>query len=763
MSDNNQNDEQTRTHAVLVKGVNVGRYRIVEKIGAGGMGEVYLAHDTDLDRKVALKFLPIHMCADAECRSRFKREAQAAAKLDHPNIVTVHEVGEFQGRPYFAMAFIEGQSLKDYAVGKNLPIEKILEVGRQVCAGLQAAHDKGIIHRDLKPSNILIDTEGRIRIADFGLAAVAGSEPLTKTGSTLGTIGYMSPEQIRGEELDNRSDLFSFGVMLYEILTGVHPFRSDNEATTLNAVLNSAPRPIPQSGTAYPQALIKILDRLIEKNPGKRYRSAGEVVRDIDKIQSASSPGEYDQTINPSIAVLPFANLSADPEQEYFCDGMAEEIITALTQIPHLRVIARTSAFAFKGKNEDIREIGRKLDVNTLLEGSVRKAGKQIRITAQLINVSDGSHLWSERFDRELEDVFAIHDDIAQAIVSELKLKLVPQPGQSLIKKHTENLEAYSLVLKGRYYWNQLTAEGWTKGLDCFQKAIDIDPDYAMPYVWIAILYQSQSFWGEMSPREANAKSSEAIKEALRLDPMIADLYNLQAVWYFSYDRDWKAAEQAFKKSLDLAPMTAITHTNYALFLTIRQRFDEAIKHAETARNLDPLSSMISTWVALPHLVLGDCEKAAEILKSAIELEPTYWQPYLHLAVAYMEMSKLDEALAMLENSLAYSGGASIVMAILSICCYRVNDTARADEFLEKLKERSDRAYVSPMYFAWIYIGRGSIDQAIIWIEKAGQEHDPWLVFYSYPRAVLDYNDSRLANSFQSIGLPKPATNKNGK
>jgi serine/threonine protein kinase/Tfp pilus assembly protein PilF len=758
MTVGDHDDDKTRTHVTLTSGTMVSHYRIIEKIGAGGMGEVYLAEDTELNRKVALKFIPSYLYQDADCRARFKREAQAAAKLNHPNIVTIYEVSEFNGRPFFAMENVEGQTIRDFSKGKELPLSRMIELAIQVCEGLAKAHSTGIVHRDIKPSNILIDQDGRAKIVDFGLASVMGSDQLTKTGSTLGTIGYMSPEQVRGEKVDGRSDLFSLGVLIYELVSGAPPFVSENEAGALYAILNLSPEPLSRYRANMPAGLQRIVARLLAKGPDRRYQNATEVISDLAALRAGQPPVGLDQTPAPSVAVLPFANLSADPEQEYFCDGMAEEIITALTQIEDLRVIARTSAFAFKGKNEDIRDIGRKLGVTVLLEGSVRKAGSRLRITAQLINVDDGSHLWSERFDRELEDIFAVQEEIAQAIVEKMKLKLARKPDESLIRKRTENLEAYSLFLKGRYYWHQLTSKGWRLSLDCFRQAIAIDPEYAMPYTWIAIWYQSQAFWADISPNEAYTRSTEAMEKALRLDPNIAELYNVRAVWRFAYEWNWEAAELDFEKALELGATTALSHTNFSTFLVTRRRFDEATRHMEIARKLDPFSSLICTWAALPPLNAGDYDRAIDLLDAAVKLDPTSWQPYFNLGMAYMGLAKADHAIAVLQKSFEYSGGASIVLMALSICYYQAGMMDKADEYLDLLHERAEHVHIAPMFFAWIAIARGDVDRGISWIEKAKLEHDPWICYADLPVTVLKSQDPRINAIRRSIGLPVTGT-----
>ena len=755
-SSKDDSNDITRSHLHISNDTIIGHYRIIEKIGAGGMGEVYLAQDTKLDRKVALKFLPPHLCQDPECQARFTREAQAAAKLNHPNIVTIHEVSEFNGRPFFAMEHVEGLRLDELLKQKSPPLDKIMDLAIQICDGLREAHGSGIVHRDIKPGNILVDKNSRAKILDFGLAAIKGSDKLTKTGSTLGTLHYMSPEQTRGEDVDQRTDIFSFGAVLYEMITGQLPFKGDYEPAIIYSIGYEEPEPLARYKTGVPDELQRIVGKMLAKDKSLRYQHADELVADLKRTNQQSE--FHVLTGQPSIAVLPFANLSPDPEQEYFCDGMAEEIITALTQIEDLRVIARTSAFAFKGKHEDIRDIGRKLDVTVLLEGSVRKAGSRLRITAQLINVDDGSHLWSERFDRELEDIFAVQEEIAQAIVEKMKFKLARKPDESLIRKRTENLEAYSLFLKGRYYWHQLTPEGWKLSLDCFRQAIAIDPEYAMPYTWIAIWYQSQAFWADISPNEAYTISTEAMEKALRLDPNIAELYNVRAVWRFAYEWNWEAAEHDFEKALELGATTALSHTNFSTFLVTRRRFDEATRHMEIARKLDPLSSLICTWAALPPLNASDYDRAIDLLDAAVKLDPTSWQPYFNLGMAYMGLSRTDHAIAVLQKSFDYSGGASIVLMALSICYYQAAMMDKADEYLDMLHERAKRVHIAPMFFAWISIARGDVDQGVSWIEKAKLEHDPWICYADLPVTVLKSQDPRINAIRRSIGLPVTGT-----
>jgi serine/threonine protein kinase len=473
-------------------GKTISHYKVLEKLGEGGMGEVYLAEDTKLNRKVALKFLPAQYSSDESFKARFKREAQAAAALNHPNIITIHEVSEYKGRPYIAMEYVEGESLKDLTARKELSVHEIMDITLQISNGLAVAHQSGIVHRDVKPQNILIGKDSRVRICDFGLAKTRRDIMLTQAGSTLGTVAYMSPEQAQGKEVDHRSDIFSLGVVLYEMITGQLPFKGEHEAAVIHSIVNDTAEPLTRYKSEVPEGLQKTVSKAMEKDLQTRYQHVDELAADLRKLKMELESTKTLQStgkITPSIAVLPFANLSADPEQEYFCDGMAEDIINALTQLEGLRVVARTSAFAFKGKHEDIREIGRKLSVGTLLEGSVRKAGGRVRITAQLINVADGYHLWSDRFDRDLSDVFAIQDEISLAIVDELKVKLLGDEKEKMLKRYTQNLEAYDLYLKGRYHWNRRTPEALNKAMAHFEQVIRKDPDYALVYAGLADCY----------------------------------------------------------------------------------------------------------------------------------------------------------------------------------------------------------------------------------------------------------------------------------
>ena len=454
-----------------------------------------------------------------------------------------------------------------------------------------------------------------------------------------------------------------------------------------------------------------------------------------------------------SIAVLPFQDMSPQKDQEYFCEGMAEELINALTKVASLQVASRTSAFQFNGKGYDIGEIGRKLNVQSVLEGSIRKAGNKLRITVQLINVSDGYHLWSEKYDRDMEDIFAIQDEISLAIVDNLKVKLLRGEKDKLVKRYTDNLEAYSLNLKGRYYWNSLTPEGWEKSIECYQKAIEIDPTYALAYVGLSIWHQSLAFWGDVPPGQTIPKSREFAQKAIELDDSISDAHNSLAVIYAVYDWNWLAADKEFKRTIELDPANALGYANYAIILTNQKRFEEALVYARRAQKLDPLSSMINTWVSMILMFAGQCEEAIEGLQQVISKDPGFWQPQHWLCFAFISESMFDEAVSAGEKAVELSGGASIAKAVLASACFLSGRAKRGEELLESLRERSQSTYVPATFLVWIYSARNDIDEAFLWLQKAAKEHDTWICWYGAGSEALRADDPRFDVLLKKIGL----------
>ena len=739
-------------------GKTISHYKIVEELGRGGMGVVYKAEDTKLKRTVALKFLPPDLTRDPKAKQRFIHEAQAASSLDHNNVCTIYEIDETEeGQTFIVMACYEGEILKDKIQKGPLKIEEAIDIAIQIAQGLEKAHKKGIVHRDIKPANIFIADDGIVKILDFGLVKLAGPTQLTKTGTALGTVAYMSPEQAKGEKVDHRSDIWSLGVVLYEMLTGQLPFKGEYEQAVVYSILNEEPPSILDLQKGIPTELGQIVEKTLVKKREERYQSVEELLADVrairENFETADAKTALKEKIPPSIAVLPFVNMSADPEQEYFCDGMAEELISALTKIENLHVPARTSAFAFKGEKIDMREIGRKLNVATVLEGSVRKAGNRLRITAQLINVTDGYHLWSERFDRELDDVFAIQDEISMAIVDKLKIRILKGEKEKLFKRYTDNLEAYSLYLKGRYYWNSLTPEGWEKSFECYQKAIEIDPTYALAYVGLSIWHQSLAFWGDVPPSQAIPKSREFAQKAIELDDSISDAHNSLAVGYALYDWNLSAADKEFKRTIELDPTNALGYVNYALISTNWKRFEEALVYARRAQKLDPLSSMINTWVSIILMYAGQYEEAVEGLQQVIAKDPGFWQPHLWLCFAFISGSIFEEAVSAGEKAVELSGRASIAKAVLACTYFLSGRSKKGEELLESLKERSQSTYVPATFFVWIYSARNNMDKALHWLQKAAKEHDPWIFWYGAGSDALRADDPRFNALLKKIGL----------
>jgi len=667
-----------------------------------------LAEDTELKRQVALKFLPYHFVSDETAKARFKREAQATAKLNHPNIVTIYEVSEYMNRPFFAMECCDGKPLRDIIKEIELSIDDSIKLAIQICEGLEKAHQAGIVHRD---------SDERAKLLDFGLATVQGTEKLTQTGSTLGTIGYMSPEQIQVKDIDLRSDLFSFGIVLYEMITGRPPFKGDTEAATLNSILNDTPEPLSRYKNKVPDELQRIVSKLLEKSPELRYQHADDIKADLKRIDKKLDHQTKDKL--PSIAVLSFTNLSNDPDQEYFCDGMAEEIINALTRIENFRVIARTSAFSFKGKAIDVREIGKKLDVETLLEGSVRKSGNRLRIMAQLIKTEDGSHLWSNRYDKEMDDIFAVQDEISLAIVEKLKIKLLKNEKANMAKNRAHNIEAYNLYLQGRYHWNKRTTEPLKKALDCFEQAIKIDSNFALAYTGLADCYSMLQQAGELKPHEAFPKAKEFALKALEIDDSLAEAHTSLAHVLRAHDWDWAGAENEFKRALELNPGYATGHQWYAMFLYEQ---DDVDKKAE---ELDPLSLIIKVASAWIYAYAGLFDISEDKCRNVLEMDSDFIYAHDAFSLIYALQGFKEKAIEeRLKGGIQYTYS-NQDMSKLDIEFRENGVKGFWRKLLDCESKAFERRYVSPYFMAIIYANLKEADKVIEWLEKGYKERDP--------------------------------------
>src|SRR6266404_6030388 len=787
-------------------GVNttLSHYRIVSKIGEGGMGEVYLADDTRLRRKVALKVLPENIAADTDRLLRFEREAFAASGLNHPNILTIFEFGAAGKTHFLASEFVEGVSLRERMSRSGMAVTETLEIAIQIASALQAAHEAGIIHRDIKPDNVMIRADGYVKVLDFGLAklsepgAVATgpvSDPeaqtriqlQTQAGMIMGTVAYMSPEQARGQEVDRRTDVWSLGCVLYEMLTRQQPFRGETTADAIANIIHREPVPLLMLRQDANAELERIINLTLAKDVAERYQTSKDLLGDLKQLQkrlefeaelersSAPSlkteaqtqviraPTTAETTTRNSIAVLPFSNLSADSDNEYFCDGLAEELLNALAKIDHLKVAARTSAFSFKGKNANVSEIGQKLSVKTVLEGSVRRSGNRLRITVQLVNASDGYQLWTERYDREMQDIFNVQDEITLAIVDALKLKLFSEEKAALLKRYTDNPEAYQLYLQGRYCYNKYTPEYFQKGIEYFEKAIELEPQYAPAYAGLGFCYGSLFYFSAVSPGQIVPRWRALIDKALVIDDHLADAYLSRASIEFYYDWDFTKAESDYQRAIEINPNSPDAHWRYGHFLANCERFDEAIKLGERAIELDPLSLVVQFFMARIYLLAQRVDRGFEQLRKMQAIEPNFAGGLTQLGGLYLTTGKYDEAIEAYKKALTLGHFVVPALSYLGAAYGVAGKRDDAYQILNQLFEVEQRQYVSPFSIARVYSGLGENDKAFEWFEKAFEERSGEMVaLKSETLARLMGNtiirDDRFKDLVWRVGMPRDRT-----
>ena len=691
-----------------------GRYEIIEKLGKGGMGSVYRVEDTKLKQEVALKLIKPEIAMDKKTIERFRNELKTARTIRHKNVCGMYDLGESEGTHFITMEYVRGEDLKSFIrrSGK-LAVGTAARIAEQVCEGLSEAHKLGVVHRDLKPANIMIDRDGSVRIMDFGIARSLREEGITAEGVVVGTPRYMSPEQLEGEEVDQRSDIYSLGIIMHEMATGRVP--PEGDAPLAVGVKN--------------KNLSNIISRCLEKNKKKRYQDVRDILSDVKKLEVDKQASVKIPEWKNSIAVLPFKNMSADPEQEYFCEGMAEEIINALAHIKDLRVVARTSAFSFKGRDEDIREIGRKLSVDTVLEGSVRKAGNRLRITAQLIDIDNGYHIWSEKYDRDMEDIFAIQDEISLAIVENLKLKLLEGEKTALLKRPTDDPEAYNLYLKGIYFAFKANLEALQKALGYFREALDRDPGLASAHAGIAMVYGAMSSLDLASPKEMMPKAKAALQNALQMDENLAEVHALTAMIAYYYDWDWEAAERSFNRTFVLNPGHSWAHAWNGWFCVAMQRFDKAVREIELAQKVDPLMPLFAAFSVGIHVTAGKYDEAIEEFRKTTELEPNIGLAYFHVGWAYMLKGELETAVEMLQKSKELGVSAGWAESVVAIIHIKRGEKKKAVQILDELVELGGRSYVSSWCIAVLYAALDDFDRAFEFFDKAYEERETLMPF----------------------------------
>jgi len=806
-----------QTFMTIDEGTRLGRYEIRSKIGAGGMGEVYLAQDTKLDRQVALKILPPEFASDADRMRRFVLEAKSASALNHPNIITIYEIDEADSAHFIATEFIDGETLRERMNGAPIKLLEVLDLAAQIASALSVAHAAGIVHRDIKPENIMLRRDGIVKILDFGLAKLsenvvtgtvdteAATKGLVQTepGVVVGTADYMSPEQVRGLALDARTDIFSIGVVLYEMVAGRRPFEGATIGDLIVSILERKPAALATYRREMPETLEWIVSKVLRKDRDERYQTAKDMATDLRRLKqsieidaemeprkhsgtgggtvSADNGGraatqivrapakisDLSRTETPvlkrrsrktidSLAILPLVNASGDPNAEYLSDGITESIINSLSQISKLRVMARSTVFRYKGLEVDPQTVGRELGVRAVLTGRVLPLGDYMVIGTELVDTADGSQLWGEQYRRSVLDIFAVQEEISREISGKLRLRLTGAEKKRLTKRYTENTEAYHLYLKGRYYENKFFNEAaFKKAIDCFQQAIERDPAYALAYAGLADGYIRLSTFNVTPSREGFAKARAAVLKALEIDDTLAEAHTSLARIKSSFDWDWPGAEEEFRWAIKLNPNYATAHHLYGRHLMIMGRLDEATVEIRQASELDPLALNIHTDLSAPLFFARQYDRAIESLRKTLEMDPNFALAHGRLGGAYEFKGMYEEAIAEFQRVVELSGSRPGTLAAFAGAYAASGRADQARDILDRLKEQSQRGHVSPCDIAEIHAALGEKDQAFEWLEKAYEARSSDLRFLkvnpSFPDSLR--LDPRFADLLRRVGF----------
>jgi serine/threonine protein kinase/tetratricopeptide (TPR) repeat protein len=820
-----------------VTGKTIGPYQLDSRLGAGGMGKVYLAHDQRLGRKVALKLLDPGLTGDNAQRKRFLREARLAASLDHPNICTIHEVGEAAGRLFIAMQYVEGETLRRTIRGRPLKLDSLLSISLQVADALAEAHSRGIIHRDVKAGNIIITPRGQAKVLDFGLAKILEKEGeetethLTMTGMVMGTPASMAPEQARGERVDHRSDIFSFGVVMYELATGSIPFKGKTRADVISALLKETHTPALELNKEIPSRLSAVIDRALAKDPADRYQSLPEMIAHLrqvvaeaggmDHLFSSSearframtpyvaprqrrpslkvfghriersfvmapvaagiallilglivsylwpkpSPPSTAKRDEPpaalparikSIAVLPFKPLAVNSRDESLELGMADTLITRLSNLSEIVVRPISAVGKYAGLEQDAVAAGKEQRVDAVLDGSIQRSADKVRVTVRLVKVDDGSQLWGETFNEKFSDIFAMQDRVSERVAGALALKLSSGEKELMTKRYTENTEAYQLYLKGRYYWNRRTGDAVKKGIEYFNQAIEKDPNYALAYAGLADSYNILGSNGVIPMKESHPRARVAALKALEIDDNLAEAHTSLAAIIADFYWNWPEAESHFRRALELNPNYPTAHHWYCQYLVRMGRFNEAIQEAKRAHELDPLSLVMNVNLGQTHYCARQYDQAIEQFQKTLEMDPNFVPAYLHLGLVYLQKRMYEEAIESFQKGNTLAPYTTDMVALLGHAYAVAGRRDEALKILNELKELSKKQYVSPFGIAFIYVGLGEKDQALTWLEKAYDDR-VWLMGLLKVEPIFDplRSDPRFEDLLRRIGLPQ--------